>query len=70
MLDIKPDDTVLLRGLGINFFDYMALLTIGRDGKFQEKVNKELIYLPSGYEPKMVAGSRRGIPQIHAVKIK
>ncbi|WP_368502793.1 FAD/NAD(P)-binding protein (plasmid) [Alkalihalophilus sp. As8PL] len=60
--DIKPNDTVLIRGLGLNFFDYMALFTIGRDGKFEEKDNKELIYIPSGYEPKMVAGSRRGVP--------
>ncbi|MEU5702591.1 FAD/NAD(P)-binding protein [Streptomyces aurantiacus] len=29
-----PGEAVLLRGLGLNFFDYMALFTVGRGGVF------------------------------------
>ncbi|MEI7033357.1 FAD/NAD(P)-binding protein [Streptomyces pratensis] len=61
-LDVAgPQDTVLLRGLGLNFFDYMALLTSGRGGTFVRR-DGGLVYEPSGLEPLMYAGSRRGIP--------
>ncbi|MFJ3927272.1 FAD/NAD(P)-binding protein [Streptomyces sp. NPDC090022] len=53
---------VLLRGLGLNFFDYMALFTLGRGGFFERRADGRLVYRPSGLEPKMYAGSRRGIP--------
>lgn len=58
---IAPGEPVLLRGLGLNFFDYMALFTIGRGGKFT-RTRHGLYYHPSGDEPRMYAGSRRGIP--------
>ena len=58
---IAPGEPVFLRGLGLNFFDYMALLTTSRGGSFSETPNG-LKYHPSGNEPRMVAGSRRGIP--------
>lgn len=54
---IEPGEAVLLRGLGLNFFDYMALLTVGRGGAFRDGV-----YVPSGREPVMYASSRRGVP--------
>jgi hypothetical protein len=53
---------VILRGLGLNFFDYMALFTLGRGGTFVRKPDGALSYLPSGREPKLIAGSRRGVP--------
>ncbi|WP_217236065.1 FAD/NAD(P)-binding domain-containing protein [Streptomyces sp. AC555_RSS877] len=59
--DIRSGETVLLRGLGLNFFDHMALLTVGRGGRF-DRVGGRLVYRPSGREPHIVAGSRRGIP--------
>lgn len=59
---IAPGEPVFLRGLGLNFFDYMALLTMGRGGRFTRKSNGNLQYHPSGSEPRMIAGSRRGIP--------
>ncbi|GMO01666.1 FAD/NAD(P)-binding protein [Parageobacillus thermoglucosidasius] len=59
--DIEPGEPVILRGLGLNFFDYMALFTTGRGGKFVRKEGK-LKYIPSGKEPRLYAGSRRGIP--------
>ncbi|MEU5689626.1 FAD-binding protein [Streptomyces venezuelae] len=58
---LAPGQDVLLRGLGLNFFDYMSLLTQGRGGRF-ERVGRRLVYRPSGREPRLHAGSRRGIP--------
>ncbi|WP_328320201.1 FAD/NAD(P)-binding protein [Streptomyces sp. NBC_00388] len=58
---IKPGEPVALRGLGLNFFDHMAMLTAGRGGRF-ERVGGRLVYRPSGAEPVMYAGSRRGVP--------
>ncbi|MBA6437515.1 FAD/NAD(P)-binding protein [Streptomyces sp. GMR22] len=60
---IAPGEQVLLRGLGLNFFDHMALLTAGRGGTFvPNEHGGGLVYRPSGLEPRLYAGSRRGIP--------
>ncbi|MFE7272195.1 FAD/NAD(P)-binding protein [Streptomyces sp. NPDC057623] len=60
---LAPGEPVLLRGLGLNFFDHMALLTTGRGGRFARTGDGQgLRYLPSGDEPRLYAGSRRGIP--------
>ncbi|MEU6800309.1 FAD/NAD(P)-binding protein [Streptomyces neyagawaensis] len=90
---LAPGEPVLLRGLGLNFFDHMALLTTGRGGRFvydrDEDVRGEHVrgeegreegrrdegepgpgarrprsprYVPSGREPRLYAGSRRGVP--------
>ncbi|MFJ4717364.1 FAD/NAD(P)-binding protein [Streptomyces sp. NPDC088785] len=59
---IAPGENVLLRGLGLNFFDYMALFTHARGGVFQPAADGRLIYHPSGREPRLYAGSRRGVP--------
>jgi uncharacterized NAD(P)/FAD-binding protein YdhS len=58
---VAPGEPVLLRGLGLNFFDHMALLTTGRGGRFRRE-GGELRYVRSGREPRLYAGSRRGIP--------
>ncbi|WP_258564264.1 FAD/NAD(P)-binding protein [Streptomyces himalayensis] len=58
---VAPGEPVLLRGLGLNFFDHMALLTEGRGGRYVPG-NRGLRYLPSGSEPRLYAGSRRGVP--------
>ncbi len=58
---VRPGQGVLLRGLGLNFFDHMALFTLGRGGRF-ERSGGDLVYRPSGREPRLYAGSRRGIP--------
>ncbi|MFF5446449.1 FAD/NAD(P)-binding protein [Streptomyces sp. NPDC012888] len=58
---VEPGQNVLLRGLGLNFFDHMALFTSGRGGAFVREGEK-LVYRPSGEEPKLYAFSRRGIP--------
>ncbi|MFJ1707082.1 FAD/NAD(P)-binding protein [Kitasatospora sp. NPDC088346] len=58
---VAPGQNVLLRGLGLNFFDHMALFTLGRGGTFVED-GERLVYRPSGQEPTLYASSRRGIP--------
>ncbi len=59
---IAPGEPVLLRGLGLNFFDHMALLTGGRGGRYTRTPDGALRYEPSGREPRLYAGSRRGVP--------
>ncbi|MGQ4385852.1 FAD/NAD(P)-binding protein [Streptomyces sp. SAS_270] len=58
---LAPGEPVVLRGLGLNFFDHMALLTTGRGGHFT-RTPRGLRYERSGNEPRLYAGSRRGIP--------
>ncbi|MED7822177.1 FAD/NAD(P)-binding protein [Streptomyces chiangmaiensis] len=58
---LTPGEPVLLRGLGLNFFDHTALLTTGRGGRFV-RTPDGLRYRPSGHEPRLYAGSRRGVP--------
>jgi hypothetical protein len=58
---IGAGEPVLLRGLGLCFFDYMALFTVGRGGSFSREEGR-LVYRPSGNEPLMYAFSRRGVP--------
>ncbi|WP_044363943.1 FAD/NAD(P)-binding protein [Streptomyces natalensis] len=59
---LPPGQPVLLRGLGLNFFDHMALLTTGRGGRFVRGADGGLAYRASGHEPRLYAGSRRGLP--------
>ncbi|MVO90427.1 FAD-binding protein [Streptomyces sp. p1417] len=59
---IGPGEPVLVRGLGLNFFDYMALFTHGRGGVFVRADDGGLRYRPSGREPRIFASSRRGVP--------
>ncbi|GAA3435365.1 FAD/NAD(P)-binding protein [Kutzneria kofuensis] len=58
---IEAGEKVALRGLGLNFFDYLALFTEGRGGRY-ERTEDGLVYHPSGLEPALYAGSRRGVP--------
>ena len=58
---IRPGEKVLLRGLGLNFFDFMALFTTGRGGRF-EREDGRVRYRASGREPVLYASSRRGVP--------
>lgn len=60
-----PDGAhAIVRGLGMGFFDTMALLTIGRGGRFVEEPSAVggLRYEPSGREPILHVTSRRGVP--------
>ena len=59
---IAPGETVLVRGFGLAFVDLMLLLTEGRGGRFEELDGGGLRYHPSGAEPVLHVGSRRGVP--------
>ena len=59
---LRPGEHVLLRGFGLAFVDLMALLTEGRGGAFRTETDGTLTYLPSGREPILHVGSRRGVP--------
>ncbi|CAL9675462.1 FAD/NAD(P)-binding protein [Streptomyces sp. enrichment culture] len=59
---VHPGEPVIVRGLGLAFIDVMILLTEGRGGRFHREDDGELRYEPSGREPVIHAGSRRGVP--------
>jgi uncharacterized NAD(P)/FAD-binding protein YdhS len=58
---LRPGEDVLVRGAGLAFVDLVTLLTGGRGGRF-ETVGDRLVYRPSGQEPVLHVGSRRGTP--------
>lgn len=62
--DLVPGgEDVVVAGLGANFFDVVAVLTAGRGGRFVPGDSPfDLTYLPSGREPRLLVGSRRGLP--------
>lgn len=59
--DLPAGRTVLVRGMGLNFCDVLAQLTEGRGGIYTQE-GERYVYHPSGREPLIVAGSRRGAP--------
>ncbi|WP_053387461.1 FAD/NAD(P)-binding protein [Leucobacter japonicus] len=61
---IGAREHVIMRGLGMGFFDTMALLTIGRGGRFEAAPDQPggLRYRFSGREPVMHVTSGRGVP--------
>ncbi len=62
---VPDNEPVLVRGMGLNFFDVMGQLTEGRGGKFVDAGLPGagvLEYRASGREPKIIAASRRGTP--------
>ncbi|WP_187977988.1 FAD/NAD(P)-binding domain-containing protein [Mycetocola sp. JXN-3] len=60
---LRPGENVLVRGFGLAAVDLIVLLTEGRGGTFDRPVpGGPLRYVPSGREPRIVVGSRRGIP--------
>ena len=63
---LAPGHDVIVRGMGLAFIDLMALLTEGRGGEFTPDPRPgepgRLSYVPSGREPRLWVGSRRGVP--------
>lgn len=59
---VAPGQDVIVAGMGLAFVDLLVLLMEGRGGRFQETSDGGLRYLPSGREPRLWAGSRRGVP--------
>ncbi|MFC4012942.1 FAD/NAD(P)-binding protein [Nonomuraea purpurea] len=56
---IRPGEEVAVLGTGLNFYDVMALLTVGRGGRHEAGR-----YVPSGREPVLLVGSGRGMPYL------
>ncbi|MFE2561879.1 FAD/NAD(P)-binding protein [Streptomyces sp. NPDC059352] len=61
LADIPAGAAVGILGMGLTFYDILTELTLGRGGTFTEG-GDGLLYLPSGKEPRIVAGSRGGVP--------
>ncbi|MEC5201174.1 putative NAD(P)/FAD-binding protein YdhS [Arthrobacter sp. PL16] len=60
--DLQPGQEAIVSGMGLAFIDLVVLTMEGRGGSFVEAPGGELRYVPSGNEPVLWAGSRRGIP--------
>ncbi|UUN26051.1 FAD/NAD(P)-binding domain-containing protein [Streptomyces sp. FIT100] len=54
---LPAGEPVIVRGFGLAFIDLMVLLTEGRGGRYDGDT-----YRPSGREPVLYVGSRRGVP--------
>jgi uncharacterized NAD(P)/FAD-binding protein YdhS len=61
LTDLRAGENVIVRGFGQAFIDLMVLLTEGRGGWYDE-YDGLLSYRPSGQEPILYVGSRRGVP--------
>ena len=62
---LPAGETVLVRGLGANFFDVIGGLIAEWGGDFEPvdgDPHGRLRYVPTGREPHLVVGSRRGMP--------
>ena len=59
--DLRPGEPVVVRGMGLAFVDLVVLLGEGRGGRFSGAGDR-LTYHPSGREPVLHVGSRRGVP--------
>jgi uncharacterized NAD(P)/FAD-binding protein YdhS len=62
-LSVVPGgEDIVVRGLGLAFIDLAVLLGEGRGGRFARDGDGTLRYIPSGREPRLHVGSRRGTP--------
>ncbi|OED42999.1 hypothetical protein ACH42_11310 [Endozoicomonas sp. (ex Bugula neritina AB1)] len=60
---ISSKSLVAIEGMGLTFFDIVSHFTIGRGGVYKKSdKTKRLEYIKSGYEPKIIAYSRSGLP--------
>ena len=62
--EVAPGNRVIIRGMGLNYFDLQTLFTHERGGRFDPDPDTagELTYVRSGEEPRLLLGSRRGVP--------
>lgn len=63
---VTPDCSVGIKGMGLTFVDAVLALTEGKGGRFERvEETEELVYIPSGEEPKVIYPfSRSGLPMI------
>lgn len=55
--EVQPGETVYVIGMGLTAIDILKTFTIGRGGVFEKDR-----YVPCGREPRIILGSRIGIP--------
>lgn len=58
---IAPGQSAAIIGMGLGFYDLLSELTVGRGGQFISD-GEGLRYEPSGDEPRLIAGTRSGMP--------
>ena len=59
---LAAGEPVIVRGMGLAAVDLTVLLTEGRGGRYAALPSGGLRYVPSGREPRLLLGSRRGVP--------
>ena len=63
---IAAGEPVFVRGLGLSFIDIVVMLTLDRGGVVTydpaAPIGERAFYAPSGAEPRIFAGSGRGVP--------
>lgn len=59
---VAAGSDVIVRGMGLAAIDLIVMLTSGRGGRFFTDARGALQYAPSGREPVLHLGSRRGVP--------
>ena len=59
---LRAGQHVIALGFGQAFTDLLVLVSEGRGGRFVDRGDGSLHYLPSGEEPVIHVGSRRGVP--------
>ncbi len=64
---LEPGADVIATGFGQAFTDLMVLVTEGRGGQFIDDGSGGLKYEPSGLEPVIHVGSRRGVPYLSKI---
>jgi hypothetical protein len=62
LAEVTKADAVIVRGLGLTFYDVCARLTADRGGRFVRDETGTVVYESSGEEPQIHAGSRSGLP--------
>lgn len=62
LADVPAGADVIVRGMGLAAIDLGVLLAEGRGGLFVPRADGSLRYAPSGREPILHFGSRRGVP--------
>lgn len=64
LVEVPDGSDAIVRGVGMGFFDAMALLTVERGGRFvaDGEMPWGLRYEPSGREPRLLVTSNRGVP--------
>ncbi|NKG19288.1 FAD/NAD(P)-binding protein [Paeniglutamicibacter terrestris] len=65
---LRAGEDVLVSGMGLAFIDLFVLLMEGRGGRFTPNPDSTLSYHPSGDEPVLHVGSRRGVPYLSKIR--